>query len=262
MTNPVYDPTRTVRFAITPTLIMSLLSIALAAILAAHCFALYLHHGSNWEKADIIVDWLHMGRERNLPTLYSVFIIACAGGMCLLMPRLNVNLPEGSAGWNLIGYILLALSLDELVSIHERIGWRLQESLNLTGPLYFAWVIPYAAFALIVAVILLPWLLRLDFRTKAFMIVAGGIYLTGAIGMELIGASIHYENLLQNIQTDDSLKADVMVTIEETLEIAGMSLFLATVLTALSHRGGRVVFNFAEAEPTVQPQSIWTPHRY
>lgn len=52
--------------------------------------------------------------------------------------------------------------------------------------LYFAWVIPYAVFAVVVAVAFVRFLGHLPSRTRLGFLVSGGLYVSGALGLELL----------------------------------------------------------------------------
>ena len=50
--------------------------------------------------------------------------------------------------WTRLALVFVYLSLDEALSFHERLNRPVRDLLDTSGALYYAWVIPYALFAL------------------------------------------------------------------------------------------------------------------
>ena len=108
--------------------------------------------------------------------------------------------------------------------IHEMADAVLQRKLNTTGVLYLAWVIPFGIFAAAVGLIYLRFLMDLERKTAIRFVVAGAIFVGGAIGMEMAAAPI--------IETvgPSSIYHTFTQTIEEGMEMTGAILFLRALL--------------------------------
>jgi len=87
------------------------------------------------------------------------------------------------------------------------------------------WVIPAGLIALVVGLSYLRFLVHLPSRTRALFVASGVAFVTAAVGMEMVGAS--YSAAGGRYKPGFM----VLVTIEETLEMASIALFLYAVLT-------------------------------
>jgi hypothetical protein len=137
--------------------------------------------------------------------------------------------------------IFVALSVDEIASFHERSIDSLRAALGANGLLYYPWVLIGGACALAVLLIYLPFLRRLPARTRILFLIAGSIYVIGALGMEMIGgwhASKHGV---------DNLTFATLAHIEEGLELAGMLLFLYALLDYLRAKAPAITLHFEPA---------------
>jgi hypothetical protein len=118
------------------------------------------------------------------------------------------------------------MSLDEAVEIHEHLGGWIETG----GLLYFDWVIPAAVLVLAVGIAYLRFLAHLDPQTRRRFVVAGALYVGGALLMELpLGWWTEQHG-------DDNLGYALMDWIEETLELAGASYFLVSLWQYRSDR--------------------------
>jgi hypothetical protein len=144
----------------------------------------------------------------------------------------------GAGYWRVLGCIFLFLGIDEATMLHERLIKPLRSALDTSGLLYFAWVIPYGVFMLVVLFAFLKFLLTLPARIRYLILAAGGIYVTGVLIFEMIGAR-HAD-----LHSTRTVTYAVLVTIEESLEMVGLILFVYALLAfiALKHRDLRISF--------------------
>ena len=141
--------------------------------------------------------------------------------------------------WMCLSAIFLYMSVDEAVGLHELLTEPTRRLLGLEakGVLYFAWVIP----GMVVGAALALWywtlLLSLPTRTKWQFVLAAVLFVGGAIGMELVGG-VYYR------PEGATLAYSVVSTIEETLEMAGVIVFINALLRYLAeqYRECRVTF--------------------
>jgi len=157
--------------------------------------------------------------ERNVPSVFSTgLILSCAVTMFVLA---RVGAGDNRIGWLGLSSIFVFLAADELVSLHERLIEPLRAALHTSGVFYFAWLIPYGVGAALLGLLYLRFLLRLPGVTRSRMIVAGTVYLAGAVGMELIGGAY-----LESLGGHHNFPYELLTTLEETLEMTGMILLL------------------------------------
>ena len=120
------------------------------------------------------------------------------------------------------------LAVDEAISIHEIIGGVVQKTFKTSGVLYFAWVIPYGIILVLLLITLSKFLFNLPKEILILFIVSGLIFVIGAIGFEMIGSKIKDDQGVNN------LYYIITYTIEETLEMIGISLFIYALLKYIS----------------------------
>lgn len=172
-----------------------------------------------------------LGLEPSVPALFSTFLLAACAVMLAVNGRATPRGAPGRGGWWLLAIVFVALAIDETVMIHEMADDTLHRVLGTSGVLYFAWVIPGALFTLAVALASLRLLIALDARTRALFLLAGVVFVGGAIGMELIAG------VVVEASGPESVGHMIEQGIEETMEMSGSILFLY----ALLDRFGRAV---------------------
>lgn len=167
--------------------------------------------------------------EQGLPAAFSAALILCAAGATLLASRAMADTASMSRyawRWRVLAALLALFALDEAFVIHENFGAVLGRVFGLSGMLWHTWVIPYGLVALTVGALSIRPLRALPSRTRTLILAGGICYVVGAAGMELMASRLA-------IVDASRLVRDVGIFIEESLEMAGMWLFLAGMLTLL-----------------------------
>lgn len=174
--------------------------------------------------APVLVPLLSLSYEHNLPTWYAVLLHAACAGLLILhglsLRNGAVARGAGPARWLVLGGLFAFISLDELVQIHEAAS----DWFDTGGVLYFGWVIPAGALVAALGLWYLPFLQALPRRTGRRFIVAGVIFVSGALLMEL---PLGYWT--ERAGADNVVYAGID-WIEESLELVGVSLFLLALL--------------------------------
>jgi hypothetical protein len=135
-----------------------------------------------------------------------------------------------------LGAVALALSADEAAYLHERLGIFAGE-LGLGSTFTYQWLLLGIPLALVAGILLLWIARRLDANLRRDLIVAGLVFLAGAVGGELVGGVLKKVDVgLQG--TAELIAYDVEVLIEEALEITGAILALRAVLRYLRISNG------------------------
>lgn len=165
-------------------------------------------------------EFFALSYEANLPTAYSSLLLATSA---LTLARVGwarrVRQLAGARGFFVLAVLMAYVSIDEAIELHESLA-RLYAG---RGLLYFGWVVPGAAIVLGLALLLLPWLVRLPPATRRAFLIAASIYVFGALGMELpLG-------LYTERYGDQGLGYGLIDWVEESLEMLGASLFLLAV---------------------------------
>ncbi|QMU61762.1 MAG: hypothetical protein GKR92_08655 [Gammaproteobacteria bacterium] len=188
-----------------------------ALVLLLHFLTLFVKHGLGFETAKGFVPLFHMDFERNIPTLFSVFIILQLSAICMVI---GLSVARDRKYWLILWLVFAFLAIDEFASIHERLIDPVREVFNTSGVFYFAWIIPYSLATLILCIYLLPWLIKLPKSTKYGFVFSGSLYLSGVLLLEGIGGWHHENNASQK-----NLVYDLITTAEESCEIIGLLVF-------------------------------------
>jgi len=177
--------------------------------------------------------------EQNITTLFSVFLLLCAAfllGLISILKRQRRN-PDCSK-WMILTCGFIYLATDEGWSFHEMLIEPIRKLLghDSLGVFFFAWVLPAMAGVVILALFFLRFLLRLPPSARWSFLGAGAIFLGGAIGAEMLGgryAESHgYDNLTYQLITH----------LEESMEMAGIIVFIYALLRYLAEHYPRVEF--------------------
>jgi len=201
-----------------------LVAIALFLVLASTAGQLsgYLfQHGNVFG----LVPLFFLDREDNIPTFFSTLLLLFSSVLLALIALLKRK--EGYAShWAMLSFGFFFMSFDEAFEVHERLiipVWDLLKDFNYNF-LYFAWVVPGVALVVVLALVFRRFLGQLAVTTRVRFLIAGFVYLGGAIGVEMIGgrhaALYGHKNLTYSM----------IATVEESLEIAGLIIFIWALL--------------------------------
>ncbi len=97
---------------------------------------------------------------------------------------------------------------------------KVRDVLHASGPLYYAWVVPYGLATGVLLLLSWRFIAGLPRVTRRLCIVAGIVYLVGALGMEMIEGWYY---------TSQGETVDIVYvmfgTVEELLEMVGVLVF-------------------------------------
>jgi hypothetical protein len=205
--------------------VLSLTVLSLLGQLAAHFVPDFV--GRNRFVATFNVD-----EEGNIPALYSTLAIASCAFLLWVIARVEREASgRFSRHWTLMSIIFLGLAVDEFLSFHEAIN----PHLDLSGFTQFSWVAIGIAFVFVLVFIFFRVIVQLSSPVRRLFILAGFIYLSGAIVMEtLTGRYITVWGL-------NSMKYVLCTAAEEFLEMMGIVVFVYALLTYLTQGGRQVV---------------------
>ncbi|MDI1429634.1 hypothetical protein [Polyangium sorediatum] len=185
-----------------------------------------------------IVPFLSMSYEGNVPTFYTAALLGLTSLLLALAAAATRRAGERFVAhwWGLsAGFAYIAV--DEVFEFHEMAG----TFVELSGVLYFSWVIPAAVVVLLVGLVYVPFLRHLPLRTRIRFLVAGAIYVGGAVGMEL---PLGYWTEKKGMH---NLGYGLLDAVEESLEMLGINLFVLWLVDHLAEKG--VTLRFATPAP-------------
>lgn len=165
--------------------------------------------------------------EANVPAWFSssILLIAALLLLCIGSTKRSLRRPY-SRHWIGLGAVFVLLSLDEAAEFHERAGSLLGRFIETGGVFYFTWVVPALAFLLVLGVTYFGFLISLPKRTRTLFIAAGAIFVTGAVGLEMVAG--HFAH--SSPEYWSSARRVVLTHTEELMEMGGVLLFIYALL--------------------------------
>lgn len=180
-----------------------------------------------------------LAEEANVPTWYSTMLLAsCAVSLGVIAFMQPSGAGHYRRHWQILALIFLYMSLDESAIIHEMTIRPFREAFDLGGILYFSWVVPAFVLMAVFLACYLGFLRYLPSSSRNRFVLAGCVYVAGAFGTELVIGywwDMHGDNFINGI---------LNVT-QETMEIAGSSLFLSALLRHLAAAGRELRVGFS-----------------
>ena len=213
---PVLRPKRTA--LILAAVMLALIALHVVAMQANFNAALGLKQAWGFEYWQIAI--FDLDEEESFGTWFSTMILLYASILALYAAGL-VRAGGGRLHrwWMALGLALGAMSVDEVVGLHELLNSIDEDS---------QWTV--AAFFLVVAAGLcfLPFLWHYRWRTSGLLFAAGLVFLSGALGLE------HFSGNQVN-----SLEYNMLTGVEEGLEMAGVILLVYALLDFIHRQAGR-----------------------
>lgn len=166
-------------------------------------------------------------KEKNFPSVISGLLHLSASIFLFYIASIKLKINKRKYFWISLGLVFLFISIDEIGRIHENIKIPDNNLIPKNGIFHYAWVIPYGIATLILGLLYIKPLFQLPKRTYSNFIIAGILFISGAIGMEMVGGW-YIEN--HHLNTEKLLRSNITVfvfyTIEELLEMIGVSFFI------------------------------------
>ncbi len=181
-----------------------------------------------------LVQLFDLRLEKNLPTAYSSLLLALAALVVFFVAvRVRSRTDAEYRHWGVLALVMLFLSFDEAAMLHERWSFLIREYYRPTGILHDAWLIPYLVLLVVFAIYFWPFVWKLPSDTRNRFILAGAVFIGGAVGMEFVEG--YYESY--HGTWVDSRYA-FMAGVEEISEMIGMTMFIDAALRHLDLRLG------------------------
>jgi len=217
-------------------------------LVTAQLTVMFLKYGLGRDHAFGLVPAFHMDGEMNVPSFASSLLLFSTAMMAFLTAAITQNGRSHKLPWITIGLVFILLSFDENIRIHERVTDLVRSALPGDILPYTGFEIPYLAVMAVLGLFMLPWFFNLDRPSQILFSISGVIFLSGAVGFEQI-ASLYYDINEAARSGEADMIGDIFVTIEETLEITGVGLFLY----AMARRLGGIRLSPGEAVQTASP---------
>ena len=127
---------------------------------------------------------IHLDQENNLPTWFTSMLLFSVGMTALFLAQLGSRIePRNVGAWVLLGFFFVLFSVDEIVLLHEMTVKPMRSLGTWTGLFHFAWVVWALPAVALIAVGFVPFVLRVRRATAIRLLIAGAVYVSGALGM-------------------------------------------------------------------------------
>lgn len=166
--------------------------------------------------------------EQSVPTWFSCLLLLAAAALLLLVGQLRRAARAPMARhWTALGAIFVLLSIDEVVGLHNTEFVSEETARGISDYFAIPWVFQGIAVVAVVGLAYLRFLVALPRATRRGFVLAGVIYVGGALVMEMVGASyiVRY--------TDAHPAVAAVVLVEEAMEMLGALVLVATLVRHL-----------------------------
>ena len=226
------------RVNLTPKSITTAFGSTVAFLLLAHIIFQACRFGLGDDRFFGLVFMFSVGADGNIPTYYSAFALLFCSGLLAFTGYLTRTTDQPAVSyWAGLAVIFLFLSADEMLMLHERLMEPVRGLLDTSGAFHYAWVIPYGIAVLVIGTAYIRFVLNLPRRTMIGFIVAGTIFVTGALGFEMLGGIIFEQ------RGDQNILYILVQTIEEALEMIGIVIFIYAITDYIVGEFGSVTVN-------------------
>ena len=134
-----------------------------------------------------------VGREQGIPTYFSAInLILSSILMFAVYLKVRIESVNAAKYWLILSIVFFVLSIDESISIHEKftaVQVYLQKSGISPHLLDTHQWLPFGVlFVLIMMVVFIPILKSLSKESAIYFMIAGIVFISGAMGLEFLGA--------------------------------------------------------------------------
>ena len=226
-TKNIYPDKSVERILVIAGRIPFVLTIMAFLLIIAGALSYYIHFMKGIKQGGWIYRLFFLGGEWNIPTYFSVILLL--GAFALLLFISTAEKKRKSAyllHWRVLTGGFLLMAADELLYFHEKLGLFLHELIKCEsyGLFYYIWVLVAIPIVILLAVFFTRFIWNLPGRTRIMFVVSGSVYLTGAVGFEMLGGCQAEKSGALN------LTYLLFETIEESLEMFGVIFFIYGLL--------------------------------
>ena len=195
------------------------------------------------------------GHDANIPTWFSaVMLLIAAALLAYIASGKRRSGAPGAQRWLILSLVFAAASIDEVATVHEKAGSYL-ESLDLGGLFFYEWVLFGIPLAVVLVLAYGRFVLALPRETKILVLAAGGLFVAGALGSEMVGG------FWESRHGADNHVYHLITALEEFLEMIGVLVFIHALVSYIEAELGGLKLRLPLARWTSQNASARTPSR-
>ena len=226
------------------TVVPAKLAAALGKIVAVLVLAHFGAVGLNQIFQNDFTGWLllafHLDVEGNAPSFFACGLWGLNAFLFFLAWQAQRREPGRAWRWLFLASLFGYFAFDELSSIHEHLVPACRAAFGASGVFSCAWIIPYGLAALLVAALLVPMVRNMPRPIRFWYVAAALVLVAGSIGMEM------FEGPYLEKHARD-LPYFCMMTMEETMEMAGLVGLIHASLLWLERKSGGVALRLPAA---------------
>ena len=172
--------------------------------------------------------YFNLTYEMNFPAFYSAFLLGLAGFILGIIALNKIRQrARFSFQWVCLSILFFYLSADELLALHENLGYLANDYFGRENLIIQDWAYAGIVLVLLFTVLFWPFFRHLPSGHKFRFFLSAVLYLGGSLGMEIIGSIYEIRFGYQEIPYL------IFTTIEEALEMGGMIYFINTLMLYL-----------------------------
>jgi hypothetical protein len=210
------------------------LALIVTAMAGASVIAQWVKHVTTSEHVAAVARIFKLSAEDTIPAYLSALLLLAAAGMFWLISRCAAASVEPFVRhWRGLAFIFTYMSIDEAVGIHELAIEPMRKLLgaHATGVLHYAWVVPGAILVLVVGLTYLRFVFSMRAPIRNRLILAAGLYVGAALGLEMVGG------IIAAARGTSNLAYALIAWLEECGEMFGVVVLIDALLIQLATYG-------------------------
>ena len=186
-----------------------------------------------------ISQYFYLDGEANIPTLYSSILLLTSSFLLFFISKATNTKKYEMFSWIGLSLIFSFLAIDEFAMIHEGAGelfavYFNTDQIDNIVPFSLGWTLPVSIILIFLTFIYWSFIFNLPKKTRFLFCLSAIIFVSGAIGFEIIGLNIE-SDVISNVPYVLFLLIEI-INIEELFEMIGVSLFIFSLLDYLNFK--------------------------
>lgn len=232
---------KTITFSVVREHLIKILAIIMVLFVLINLgihFSWFFWHQDFWS-----LNWrFDLGGDMSVPTWFaSAMLFMCTVLLAICAEIADRRQTGFVRSWQGLAIIFLMMSIDEIATLHEWSG-TLLESLPLTGFFYYQWVIFGLAFVAVFGLLYARFFFHLPRNSQRRFLLAAVLFVGGALGVEMFNARFEW------LVGYSNLTYDLLTTVEETLEMLGVLVFIDGLLRYIENQLSTIQFHLGTPE--------------
>ena len=172
-----------------------------------------------------LIPLFQLNAEYNIPTFFSGLLFLFSAVLLVFIWKARRINAESQIIWAFLAGLFLFLAFDELFKVHGLLFELIRKIFKTLGLPRFIWIIFYSTGLVLLSFLVFPVWQRLSKTVKLWFALSAFTFLGGAIGFDMI-EKVYY----RSIGWREDLIYGALYTIEESLEMAGLIMFIYSLL--------------------------------